>query len=408
MKKSSELETPPSPLLEKMQYYMEEFYKDAIWVLPDNFDSKENFIRAVKRLEKSSSPGYPYSTRAPTIGDYLGWNGFEYNTNDVESLWYDVLTLMRMPNQECVLRLFIKPEPYSQAKLNEGRLRIIMAAPLHFQVLWHMLFDYQNDLEIDRTYYIPSQQGLVLPGGGWKLFLNLWLSRGYDTGLDKTAWDWNVPIWLIEQELEFRRRQMRGNRTREWLALAKAMYDSTFRCPKILMSNGTIFKQVVPGVMKSGCVNTISSNSHMQVMIHILACWDQQVDIRPFPVAVGDDTLQKLSQAGDISSYAKYGAIVKSASDGLEFVGCEFTLDGPRPLYLSKHLCKLQTIADEHIPEYLDSMVRFYCKDPKVEFWYLMAEELGCLGHLKSIEYYNYWYDYETDETSVHHLINVP
>uniref|UniRef100_A0AB38ZKB8 RNA-directed RNA polymerase C-terminal domain-containing protein n=1 Tax=Suncus murinus ribovirus 5 TaxID=3139579 RepID=A0AB38ZKB8_9VIRU len=375
---------------------MEKAYAKTVWILPDDFDSYRVFRKILFRLEMTSSPGYPYNSIGPTNRDVLKFNGVTFDEVRVASLWFDVQKLLSLEKNDLILRVFIKPEPHKLAKLQENRLRLIMACPLNYQIVWHMLFDYQNDLEIAQSYNIPSQQGIVLPLGGWKNYLRQWKAKGFDTGLDKSAWDWTAPYWALNLDLEFRKRMGRGRRMDDWNKLAGVMYKRMFHRAFLLLSDGRVFRQIHPGIMKSGCVNTISTNSHMQVMIHILACEDQNVDYEPLPACCGDDTLQKLSQAVDLSCYARYGAIVKSASADIEFVGHEFTRAGPIPLYHGKHVSKFMTVPDDILPEYLDSMCRLYCKNGVVfYFWMRMAEKLGLLNKLKSREYYQDWYDYQ-------------
>lgn len=374
---------------------MEEWYREATWVLPDDWNSRDRFESLLHRIDLKSSPGWPYVREASTNGMFLGWDGIKFDPYAVDRLWFEVLRWMEGTDEDLILSCFIKLEPHKPSKVEEGRWRLIMAGPLHVQMVWHMLFSYQNDREIEKCYYIPSQQGIVLPGGGWKTYTELWKSRGYDTGLDKSAWDWTAPIWLIDLDLRFRFRMGRGKNMDAWLKVATRAYDEMFRNPVIMMPNGRCFRQTIPGIMKSGCVNTISSNSHMQVMVHILACIYSGVDVYPFPVCCGDDTLQRKQQAVDLEAYKRFGALVKSASEGLEFVGHEFTSVGPVPLYLEKHLAKCLTVKDSELREYLDAMCRMYCKSNVFDFWSWLAEDLGVAVYSK--EYYNFWYDNETD-----------
>lgn len=378
---------------------MERAYDAAHWSLPPDFLGYDNYRRVLKRLEFKSSPGYPWSWYKPTIGELLGWDGVSFDETMVASMWFEVQAVIENRCDDdygFILRGFIKQEPHSTKKINEGRFRMIMASPIQYQIVWHMLFDFQNDLEIEKAYHIPSQQGMALPGGRWKIFLAQWRAKGYDTGLDKTAWDWTAPAVLLRLDLHFRRRMCLSQNTDEWFTLASRMYTLMFAQSKIVLSDGTLYQQQRPGIMKSGCVNTISTNSHLQVMIHLLACKEMGVNYYPLPSCCGDDTLQKKSQVINFSAYEKYGAIVKSASDGLEFVGHKFDLKGPIPLYNGKHLAKALTVPSEILPEYLDSMARMYAHDHVMfDFWVCLAEALGMRDAIRSKASYAYWYDYE-------------
>lgn len=393
-KASSKIEPPPSMRLERVLYIMERAYAPCKHAMDEDFDQRTSFDRAVWRIDRKSSPGYPYCLEKTTNGEWLGWNGFSYDEHALNRLWFDVKAVFDTLNADCLLRLFIKNEPHSLEKIASGRLRIIMAAPLHIQMCWHMLFDKLNDLEIEHTYDIPSQQGIVLPAGNWKAFVRQWKYKGYDVGLDKRAWDWTVPAFLLELDLEFRLRMMTGSRKDAWLSIAKELYRTTFYEAKVLLSDGSVYEQMYPGIMKSGCVNTISTNSHLQVAVHVLACEDQNVDYKPLPVCCGDDTLQCSWQASDIEAYQRYGAVIKTASAAIEFVGHEFTSAGPIPLYHDKHIVKSFHVKDADLAQYFDSMCRMYCKNQYMfDFWANYAWECGISVFTK--EWYNYWYDYE-------------
>lgn len=363
-----------------------------MWTLEDDFDGYDAYERALHRLDMTSSPGYPYSQEATTNGLWLKWNGLECDEIQKLRLWHDV-KLVLADEYEHIIRVFVKQEPHKKSKIEEKRWRLIMASSLPVQVAWHMLFFKLNDLEIKQAYHIPSQQGIVMIGGGWKLFSKSWSERGLTCGLDKSAWDWTAPMWTLNTDLELRRRLGRGSRMSEWLSLAKTLYRHMFEDPKLLLSDGSLYQQIVPGVMKSGCVNTISTNSHAQVFVHIAVCIDLGLDPYPLPVCCGDDTLQHDSHVRDLSAYRKYGVVVKSASTTMEFVGHEFREEGPYPLYFLKHLKKLQYVTDEVLPQYLDSMARMYVHTPYYGTWERLAELLGVILPM-SQDAYRFWYDY--------------
>lgn len=388
---------PPEEVKNMVLAVMEEAYKLCVTRIPDDFLSYDSYLRAVSRLDMRSSPGYPVCLQYGTNGSYLGWDGVSHSEYGLKHLWNEVKKIIYEPelDSDIILRVFIKHEPHKREKVEEGRLRLIMASPVALQVVWHMLFDDFNDAEIRNSYFIPSQQGITLHHGSWKDYVRLWKALGYDTGLDKRAWDWTAPGWLLMWNLEFRARMMRGSKLAEWYALAQRMYVNMFEESKIMTSDGQVYQQEYPGIMKSGCVNTISDNSHCQVMGHILACLKQGVPYYPLPACCGDDTLQRLDQAVDVEAYKVFGAIVKSASDGLEFVGMEFTSDGPIPLYTDKHLAKFRSVCDENMSAYLDSMARMYCKNREMfSFWEFVAGRLGV--DLYSREYYSSWFDNES------------
>lgn len=377
---------------EKVLELMEEWYSPVRWVLPDDWFSKERYLKVLERLDKTSSPGYPYCRQAQTIGAWLKYEDLRFDPIQVELLWMDVLSIYQGRDTDLIMRTFIKQEPHKKAKAIEGRWRLIMAFPLNYQVFWHLLFDYQNDLEIRKATSIPSQQGIWLHGGAWKNHLFRWRQMRYDVGLDKSAWDWTYPFWLLEWDLEFRYRMGHGARMDEWYEHAKKQWNLAFgKGAKFITTKGHLLEQLEPGIMKSGSVVTISSNSHAQAMLHALVCLDEGVNPWPYPACCGDDTLQRLDQAS-IPGYLKYGVVVKSASEGLEFMGHEFLSTGPAPLYMEKHFNRFLHISEEYVPDYIDAMCRLYIKTPYFYVWEGLAIEFNCLTASKQA--LTRWYDH--------------
>nr|QJI53817.1 MAG: hypothetical protein 2 [Solemoviridae sp.] len=341
----------------------------------------------------TSSPGYPYMREATTNAQWLKWDGIRVDEIQKQRLWMDVQDVIK-GDLESYLRVFIKQEPHKRKKILEKRWRLIVASSLPVQIVWHMLFDYQNDLEIDEAFNIPSQQGILLVKGGWRQYYRSWSDRGLTCGLDKSAWDWTAPKWAIDLDLELRRRLCRGGMVDEWERIAKSLYRDMFEDPKLILSDGTVYQQVVPGIMKSGCVNTISTNSHCQIFLHMAVCLDNNWPITPLPVCCGDDTLQAEEHVSDLDAYRKYGVVVKSASTNVEFVGHEFSAAGPQPMYILKHVMKAQYTSDEILPQYLDSMARMYVHSPYYNIWEALSKAL-CIQLPMSRNAYQYWYDFD-------------
>lgn len=388
---------PEQRLLEKALAIAEKAYAITKYSLPDDMFSKDAFRRAIARLDNTSSPGYPYSQRGPTIGDVLGFNGLYYDDFRVESLWHDVTQLMSGDFSEVIYTVFVKDEPHKMTKVESNMWRLIIASPLNVQVLWHMCFAEMNDLVIDYAYELPSQQGIVLNAGGWRRYMASWISKGYNVGLDKRAWDWTVPGWKLDLALEFRRRMVFGSNKEAWDNIATALYKSMFVECNLMLSSGYVYRQLVPGIMKSGCVNTISDNSVMQVLDHVLACLMTGTEVEPLPKACGDDTLQCDWQVSNLAPYEQLGSIVKSVTSGLEFVGTRFTSEGPQPLYFEKHVYKLPYLKKEVLPDYLSEMCRMYAYSPRYDFWETLAVKLGYGNAVFSRGFYLAWYEYGLD-----------
>lgn len=342
----------------------------------------------VKRLNYQSSPGWPYCREAPTVGEWLKYDGLKYDAYQLQRLWFDVQCVLK-GDFDHVFKVFVKQEPHKPSKVQEGRWRLIIAASLPVQCAWHMLFDFQNDLEIDEAYKIPSQQGIIFPGGGWKSFYRQWESSGYTHGVDMNAWDWTVPGWVFLLELEFRKRMGSGRRMAEWLNIAKVLYRDAFCEAKLLLTDGTVWKQVHAGIMKSGVVNTISTNSHGGAIVHISACYRSNVDPWPLPKVVGDDKIV-VGKHLDLD-YGTIGVKPKPPIEAIEFVGHVFRESGPLPVYTAKHLANFTRCSVGYEADYLDAMARMYAHSDLWSLWEDLAYYAGfCFPSRESCLY---WYD---------------
>lgn len=384
---------PSEHFKERALFDMEEAYS-ACRVSVKGWDSYDNFVRCVRALEFTSSPGYGYMWEKPTIGEWLGFNGVEFDGFQLMKLWDRVCGLIAHRDfSEVYWRVFIKQEPHKLSKAASGRWRLIMCPPLHVQVAWQMVFSGMNSAEIDESFNIPSQQGIVLCFGGWKMYKRLWDQQGLSCGTDKTAWDWTFPPWLFELDLRFRER-LAIDASEEWSSFARSLYEDAFRDTKVFLSDGRCFQQEFWGVMKSGCVSTISTNSHGQVLLHCFYCYALDLPVRPFPAVCGDDELKHPGHVLNLDVYESFGVKIKSVSDTLEFVGHEFRETGPMPMYMGKHGFKIQYTADSVLVDALDSYLRNYahCEDLFL-FYKTLAERLGLGRQMYSRRYYLYWYD---------------
>nr|UJG28007.1 VP2 [Ulaatai Melophagus solemo-like virus] len=360
----------------------------------DHFDTYDHFRKCLAHLDFQATPGYPFMGEKSTIGEWLGFNGVTFDELQVEKLWLMVNDLLVSDEIDCLWRVFIKQEPHKLKKIQERRYRLIMCPPLHVQVLWQMLFMEQNAKEIEMAYHIPSQQGMMLPYGHWKIYYDQWRSQGTTSGTDAQAWDWTVPGWIFKLDLEFRKRQARGLRVDQWMVQTAKLYRNAFRDAKLLFSNGRVFQQLSWGVMKSGCVNTISTNSHGGVFYHILYCLIKNIPVYPLPKVCGDDKLSHPMHVDDIEVYQRYGYVVKSISPTIEFVGHEFHPTGPRPMYIGKHVFNFLYSDDTNMEDMLESYLRLNALyDDGFNFWMSIAKELGLVGKVLSRNYYRSWYN---------------
>lgn len=338
--------------------------------LPKDFLEYSHFLRVVDDLNMKASPGVPLCHQFGTNAQLFGENeDGELDPVMVEMVWRRVqfrLDALRASNLDCDdIRLFIKREPHSEVKLVEGRLRLISSVSVIDQIIDHMLFDHNNKQEIANALDVPSKAGWSTLRGGWKFVPKSWV------GYDKSSWDWTVPWWLCEDDLRLRVKMTIGY-TEEWLHLATLRYRMLFYEPVFHLSNGRRFKQASPGVMKSGCVNTSSSNSHMQVLLHAVACLETGT---PFSKiwAMGDDTLQPPVSEEYLDVWRRV-ARMKESHVG-QFCGHDFAGGRVMPTAFGKHITNL--LYTSEFPSAIRSLQYLYARDSRFARFQELALELA-------------------------------
>lgn len=316
---------------------MAEFeHQAARWNIPDDFLSGNHLRRVLNGIDLKSSPGYPYCIRAPTNRDFLkaDLNGVIPENSHVmisEMVFDRVTKLLNGEDSSDYIRLFVKPEPLKERKLQAHKYRLIASVSLIDQIIDHMLFDDMNETMYGAWDQVPSKVGWSPYVGGWKCMpQRTWLA------IDKSSWDWTVHLWLIDLTFKLRQR-LCNNMNQQWLQLATMRYKLLYISPVYVTSAGVLLRQRKPGVMKSGCVNTIADNSIMQYLLHLRACHDSNTQPSGF-MSMGDDTLQE--EPEDLASYLQAlnsYCIIKKHERANEFAGMLFRGMYVEPQYLGKH-----------------------------------------------------------------------
>jgi len=371
----------------------EEKYKHVRWHLRSDFFSYQHYLDAIYNLEGTSSPGYPLCISYATNNAYFG--GVEkicWSQEKILEMW-DTVNRMVNENTNPYFRVFVKNEPHKPEKAAEGRWRLIFAAPLAFQIIGHMLFDTQKDLELQRWQTIPSAYGLTLYHGGWKELRRLLIQKGFDGAVDKSAWDLNSPYWVYELKLRLRDALILNKDSKHydyWKQLASWYYSCSYEKSKIVLTNGLFFQQTIPGIMKSGLPMTIDDNSSAQFFLHALACFRLGRSVTDL-WAVGDDTIQSYQDldAAYLRELTLAGCVVKEHlyCPDPEFVGFTFHDYGYLPNYLSKHFAAFMHQKAEFREETLMSYLVLYVHHPTL---YTVWERVACsFGyHVYSKMYY--------------------
>lgn len=301
----------------------------AQWSIPDDFLQYSHFVRVVSELDWNSSPGYPYLLKQPNNRVFFDVDKFG---NPSEIALQRVWEMVKYHIHERVadpIRVFIKPEPITKKKISNDKFRIISSVSVIDQIIDHMLFSDFNKNLVAQCHRTPIKTGWTPILGGWKE-----VPRENIVSTDKSSWDWTVPMWLIQSEFEVRKRLCK-NMNEDWERLALWRYIELYVRPIFITSGGIKLRQLHPGVMKSGCVNTITSNSIMQMILHYRVA--EQLNL-PYPWlwAMGDDVIQDDQPDEYFDELSKY-CILKECSRHIEFAGYRYKGRRVEPLYFQKH-----------------------------------------------------------------------
>lgn len=373
---------------------MEDKLSRCVRDLPFDWDQRANFDRQLRKLDRTSSPGWPLSKEAGTIGKWL-WPNDTFDPDPVraEMLWYLVGQVFE-GKYEHIFKVFVKPEPHKLEKAVEGRWRLILASSLPVQLAWHMTVGHLEKAFIEEQPYIPQAYAEVFFGGGWRRFAESCKDRRMTWATDKSAWDWNSPGWCYEACKQLRDRLTRGQ-TDKWRFVLEWLYRDAYVDSKVLLGTGHIYQQTRPGLMKSGLVVTISDNSLCQDLIDAAA----QISVGRLPTrkrVTGDDVVQQKPPRSNeyLQRLQSFGCVVKSAEERLEFMGFDFS-EGIKPIYPHKHIWNLLRQKDEFVPDVLDAYCRIHARNPQfLLFWFDVARRLGV--RLKSPAYYKWFMDNPT------------
>nr|UNY47213.1 MAG: hypothetical protein 3 [Solemoviridae sp.] len=348
--------------------------------MPEDPLSYENFRAVVRNLNFDASVGFPYCRIYANLGEVFQWDGVNLDEPSVQ-LWYRLFLKWLEEPIAYPFRVFIKDELVKKEKFDQGRLRLIFVSPLFNQLLDHLLFDIPNKLEQEYAWEIPTKLGWQpFWGGAEKLVSNF----DDPVSLDKSMWDWTVSWELLEIDKEFRKRNVL-NLTEEVSKLIDLSYDLAFKNSSMFFSSGHCLQQNFNGLMKSGLVNTLSTNSHLQVVIHLLSStcghhykmW-----------CIGDDVVMTRPCQEYRKNLEKY-CLIKEFEEGYLFAG--FDCYDKVPLYWSKHVNNLLYAKEEDLAELLEAYQRLYVFDK--EKLSIIQELLGQLEPrlVKSPSYLKFW-----------------
>jgi hypothetical protein len=245
------------------------------------------------------------------------------------------------------VRLFVKQEPHKINKIKTKRFRLISSVSLIDQLVERVLFGVQNRKEIECWKLIPSKPGIGLTDDLARCVFNEVRNASNCYNMceaDISGWDWSVQLWELLADAEIRVRLSRGAHP-----LCKRAMINRMQClarSVFSLSNGKLFEQGLPGLMKSGSYLTSSTNSRCRVLDHHVLGGN-------WIIAMGDDSIEADISTETESGAERYGALgkivgmydycpvdQKGVTQDFEFCSQRFTSSGPIPQNWAKMLTK--------------------------------------------------------------------
>lgn len=342
MFKKLHVDVPPHVIMEvaalyprtRVPLFLEEYgteeFKDAF---------ERAFQDALREMESDKTPG-------------AFWNQISKNNGDLIADHYDeVFTQVTHLFEQCLLedfsqldshemfkrtgvcyKVFVKGEPHTVAKLDEGRQRLVFASPIHMTILERMIFGPQNQADIDNWKTCPSKPGLTMNAEGAEaLRENVLAFEAPLVSTDQKGWDWHVQEWTMLADVEVRRELLDGSPAgrQRWHRVARNM-NTLITLKTVMFSDGHVICQEDDhgGIWPSGSYRTSGTNSRMRVLVRRMACGDCKI------ITMGDDGVE--ADIGFLQEqYLEIGYVLKEpvpvTADLFEF--CSKWFEGSGKVY---------------------------------------------------------------------------
>lgn len=336
---------------------------------------EQQFASALKDLRPQASVGFgPMAAYGADVGTALLHDPVTgFDPSRVETLKQFVRMRLDNPRQADPILSFIKPEPHSEAKLADNRLRLISAVGFVDTMVDRVCFGPFARRVLATVGRTPVLIGWSPYQGGYRHLLAQFCGKPA-LCLDRSGWDWSMPPWLLFVVRDLLH-DLAVGAPKWWHEWLDVRWEVLFRDAVFGTRDGFRVQQPGWGVMKSGCYLTILINSVAQVAMHLLACRRLSLDPRLDQFFVmGDDTIQK-TLGKDLDAYIgeleAMGAILKAphVSSEYEFCGHRFGSYWMRPAYVPKHVFRIVTAAPEELPELLAAYHWVYVHDPDMWAW---------------------------------------
>ena len=326
-------ETPPPPQLRQAEVALAKYYPKsrARW---SERDSPERMQEIASSLNRASNPGYPWAKHYASIGaildDQEALNLVFYKAmwrverlskmdNDLlrEAIDYDPAFAVKNNLADPGHR-FHKMEPTPKRKIDNGKARGVTASSIVDQVVEKILFGPQDSVELKHWRTIPSKPGAGMSDDDAAAIWNYVKDNGIDCCSDVANWDECVQQWM--HDADARIRIMLNNQPDEEWSNAVRYVSFLIGHRLTMLSDGRIFRRIVPGSQQSGRKITSSENSRIRALMAMIL--SIKLDYRFAAITMGDDAGEHLPDRITEEVYhqemLKLGFVVKPLKRGTD------------------------------------------------------------------------------------------
>lgn len=303
--------------------------QDLVFEAPIAYKSKENIEAIINSsdVKDSKSPGYPYAADGMANNKtVIARHGGAPGCADLVLQKWDT---------KSILRVFNKGEPHSRKKILSKMLRIIAGFPLDTTIQNVALFKNFKDKVNSEWLTNPIKFNWSPLVVGANKHLKEWLGDGPKWSSDKSNWDFNmfekhfIYCRDLILDLVVKPHGMTQEEFDEYRNDVKKAFDDVMSA-EYVTSDGSHYKALLKGIMRSGWYLTIICNSIAQLAHHIETCVELGMSdediIKAVIVVGGDDVLQNALACGKeayIRASKKLGVELE-IEETPSFEGCEF------------------------------------------------------------------------------------
>lgn len=370
-----------------------------------NMPSRDKISATLDTVKQTSGPGMPWAILGNTKGAVINeWRDLIidqvlkrlellcslYDNPERQKELIDNPRLIIEEGYADPVRTFIKNEPTSKIKIAEGRARIISSVSLVDEIVDKLLFDIQNERELEVSDTIPSK-----PGTGFSTdeqcreFYEQYAPLKKVLS-DMSGWDFSVQPWELQLDCETRLRLAFANLEDNFLKIMEMRYIFIINAV-FVTSHGEVYALAEPGIMLSGAVITSSTNSRIRFSavcfaamvekpptVTTMTVWRKPTEF-PWAATMGDDCNEQ-PNTDLIPKYRILGHRVKAIEEiepfqPFQFCSKEFSHEQTIPLNWAKSLYNL--LCNDEEESLYEQFKHEYRHSPKYDYCMRVLAESG-------------------------------